>query len=57
MLYPIITSYEEMLHYLGRFDYLIPPDSGAPEESAPHLGNEAGDTGFSAEPILGNSNT
>ena len=57
MLYPIITSYKEMLHYLGRFDYLIPPDTGATEGSSAHFRDEAGDTGFSAEAVLGNPNT
>lgn len=56
MMYPIITSYEEMLFYLGRYDYLIPP-ADEKAGSATHLGDEAGDTGLSSEAIPGNADT
>jgi hypothetical protein len=53
-MYPIITSYEELLYYLGRYDYLNPSLDEAAEESTSHFGDKAGDPRLSAEPLTGN---
>lgn len=48
LMFPIITSFEEMLFYLGRYDFLIPPEELG---LTPHFADEAGDAHLSSEPL------
>jgi len=51
-MFPIVTTLEELLFYSGRLDYLNEWYNGESPSDA-HLGDEAGDTGFAPEPLLG----
>lgn len=56
MMFPIITSYEDMLFYMRRNDLFL-PKPGSQEQSASHLGDEAGDTRLFSETFPGNADT
>jgi hypothetical protein len=54
-MYPIVTTYDELLYYWGRPNDKIPPLDTGEGASAAHLADEAGDPGFSAEALPGDT--